>query len=69
MRFVIIVQKGLTARAFGVYRSFKAADADAKAWGGIILRLENQAVALNPWDAAEDENEQAGKEAYSGQRG
>jgi hypothetical protein len=36
MRFVVIVGE----RVFGVYRSFRRADRDARAMGGYVLPLE-----------------------------
>lgn len=51
MPYVVIVQKGDIARAIGPYRSFKAADRDARAWDAYILQVENPKEAPNPWDA------------------
>lgn len=47
MRFIVIVrdeneERPRTERAFGVYRSFMAASADAKAWDGIVLPIESK---------------------------
>jgi hypothetical protein len=56
MRFVVIVREKegpVTAmRAFGVYRSFKAADADARAWGdwAFVAPLEDPVTAPEPWN-------------------
>ena len=52
-RFVVIVTapEAHTQRAFGVFRSFKAADNNARAWGGYVLPLEKE-DADKPWDAS-----------------
>lgn len=47
--FIVIVQKGLSARVFGPYRSFKTASGDARAWDGFVLPLETS-DADRPWD-------------------
>ena len=47
--FVVIVQDGLAARAFGPYRSFKDAEADAGVWNGFVLPLE-KTDANEPWN-------------------
>lgn len=46
---IVIVRDGLAERAFGLYRSFKKAEADAKAWGGYVLPLEPK-DASEPWN-------------------
>jgi hypothetical protein len=39
-RFVVVVERGKWERfVWGVYRSFKSAEGDAKAWGGYVLPL------------------------------
>ena len=50
-RFIVLVQDDLHARAFGSYRSFKAAEGDAKAWGGVVIPLEGK-DAREPWNPA-----------------
>jgi hypothetical protein len=50
-RFVVIVRQGLAERAFGVYRSFKTASGDARAWNGYVIPIESKDTAYNPWDA------------------
>lgn len=50
-RYVVVVQGNLTGmRAYGIYRSFKKASDDAKAWEGFVLPLESP-NADRPWDA------------------
>jgi hypothetical protein len=44
-RFIVLVRNELFERAYGVYRSLKAALKDAKAWKGIVLPLEYHAEA------------------------
>lgn len=44
--FIVIVGP----RAFGVFRSFKYADACASTWGGYVMPLEHE-DAPRPWDA------------------
>lgn len=51
MRFVVIVREGLNERVFGVYRSFKRAEGDARCWGGVVVPLEPR-DAPTPWQAA-----------------
>jgi hypothetical protein len=50
-RFVVLVRDHMHERVFGVYRSFKKASGDAKAWNGTVTPLESQDDAYNPWDA------------------
>lgn len=61
MRFVVIVQKGLDARAFGPFRSFRSADGNAKAWDGFVLPLE-PADAPEPWNPIEPTSPQKGRD-------
>jgi hypothetical protein len=60
-RFVVIVstKDGLNQRAFGLFRSFKRADGNAKAWGGFVLPVEAEDAA-EPWNTrAEDTADKA----------
>jgi len=50
-RFIVLVRSDLFERTFGVYRSFKAASEDAKAWNGIVIPLEYHVDAPRPWVA------------------
>lgn len=51
-RYVVVVNSNLThMRAFGIYRSFKKASDDAKAWEGFVIPIESP-DADNPWDAS-----------------
>jgi hypothetical protein len=50
-RFIVLVRSDLFERAYGVYRSFKAALEDAKGWNGIVLPLEYHVDAQRPWVA------------------
>ena len=51
-RFIVLVQRGDYARAFGPYQSFKSAEGDAQAWGGFVLPVEKPSEAAEPWNAA-----------------
>lgn len=50
-RFVVVVEdrEGLSRRVFGVFRSFRAAEREARAWGGTVSPLE-RLDAERPWD-------------------
>jgi hypothetical protein len=50
-RFVVVVRKGLSHRAFGIYRSARSAGKDAGAWGGFVIEVERR-DADAPWNAA-----------------
>lgn len=51
MSFIVLKQTGFDARAYGPYRSFKRAEADAMAWGGVVIPIENPSTATEPWNA------------------
>ena len=54
--FVVQVRDDLYVRTFGIYRSFKKADTDAKAWDGTVCLIESR-DAEEPWNARFDPNE------------
>lgn len=51
MSFIVLKQTGFDARVYGPYRTFKRAEADALAWGAVVIPVEDPNTAAEPWNA------------------
>lgn len=49
--FIVLKQTGFDMRVYGPYRSFKRAEADALAWGAVVIPVEDPSTACEPWNA------------------